>query len=91
MPEVAKVEIKGVSKTYPGDRQAVQALQTVNLSIKTGEFVSIVGPSGCGKSTLLYVVGGFLDAAGEVLVDGKGIAGPGTDRGVVFQEYALFP
>src|SRR5580692_5152837 len=91
MPEVAKVEIKGVSKTYPGDRQAVQALQTVNLSIKTGEFVSIVGPSGCGKSTLLYVVGGFLDAAGEVLVDGKAIAGPGTDRGVVFQEYALFP
>ena len=91
MPELPKVDIKGVSKTYPGDRQAVQALQTVNLSIKTGEFVSIVGPSGCGKSTLLYVVGGFLDAAGEVLVDGKGIAGPGTDRGVVFQEYALFP
>ena len=53
MPEVAKVEIKGVSKTYPGDKQAVQALQTVNLSIKSGEFVSIVGPSGCGKSTLL--------------------------------------
>ena len=91
MPEVAKVEIKGVSKTYPGDKKAVQALQTVDLSIAPGEFVSIVGPSGCGKSTLLYVVGGFLDAAGEVLVDGKAIAGPGTDRGVVFQEYALFP
>jgi NitT/TauT family transport system ATP-binding protein len=91
MPEVAKVEIKGVSKTYPGDKKAVQALQTVDLSIAPGEFVSIVGPSGCGKSTLLYVVGGFLDAAGEVLVDGTAIAGPGTDRGVVFQEYALFP
>ena len=91
MPDLPKVDIKGVSKTYPGDRQAVQALQTVNLSIKTGEFVSIVGPSGCGKSTLLYVVGGFLPAAGEVLVDGKAIAGPGIDRGEVFQEYALFP
>jgi NitT/TauT family transport system ATP-binding protein len=91
MPDLPKVDIKGVSKTYPGDRQAVQALQTVNLAIKTGEFVSIVGPSGCGKSTLLYVVGGFLPAEGQVLVDGKTIAGPGTDRGVVFQEYALFP
>ncbi|HET7886957.1 MAG TPA: ABC transporter ATP-binding protein [Bradyrhizobium sp.] len=91
MAELPKVEIKEVSKTYPGDGQAVQALQTVNLSIKTGEFVSIVGPSGCGKSTLLYVVGGFLDAAGEILVDGKTIKGPGIDRGVVFQEYALFP
>jgi NitT/TauT family transport system ATP-binding protein len=69
----------------------VPALRAVNLSIKEGEFVSIVGPSGCGKSTLLYVVGGFLRADGEVLVDGRLIAGPGTDRGVVFQEYALFP
>jgi len=91
MSEVSKVDIKGVSKSYVGDKQAVQALQTVNLHIKTGEFVSIVGPSGCGKSTLLYVVGGFLPADGQVLVDGKPITGPGTDRGVVFQEYALFP
>jgi NitT/TauT family transport system ATP-binding protein len=91
MPDLPKVEIKAVSKTYRGDKGAVQALQTINLSIKTGEFVSIVGPSGCGKSTLLYVAGGFLPANGEVLVDGKAISGPGTDRGVVFQEYALFP
>ena len=61
------------------------------MSIAEGEFVSIVGPSGCGKSTLLYVLGGFLEADGKVLVDGKAIEGPGTDRGVVFQEYALFP
>src|SRR6202012_1894827 len=67
MPDVAKVHINGVSKTYPGDKQAVQALQTVDLSIKPGEFVSIVGPSGCGKSTLLYIVGGFLPADGAVL------------------------
>jgi NitT/TauT family transport system ATP-binding protein len=88
--EVSKVQIDGISKTYPGDRQ-VLALKRIDLSIKAGEFVSIVGPSGCGKSTLLYIVGGFLPADGKVLVDGKAIAGPGTDRGVVFQEYALFP
>jgi len=69
----------------------VPALDAVDLAIREGEFVSIVGPSGCGKSTLLYVVGGFLGADGEVLVDGRRIAGPGTDRGIVFQEYALYP
>ena len=88
---IPKIEILGISKTYPGDRRPVQALRTIDLSIAEGEFVSIVGPSGCGKSTLLYVVGGFLDAQGRVLVDGRTIKGPGTDRGVVFQEYALFP
>jgi NitT/TauT family transport system ATP-binding protein len=86
-----KIEIRGLSKTYPGDKQSVRALDVVDLSIKAGEFVSVVGPSGCGKSTLLYAVGGFLAADGEVRVDGKVITGPGTDRGVVFQEYALFP
>jgi NitT/TauT family transport system ATP-binding protein len=86
-----KVEIRNVAKSYITNDGSVPALRAVNLSIKEGEFVSIVGPSGCGKSTLLYVVGGFLRADGEVLVDGRLIAGPGTDRGVVFQEYALFP
>ena len=86
-----KIEIQGVSKSYPGDNSPVQALRAVDISVAEGEFVSIVGPSGCGKSTLLYVVGGFLNADGRVLVDGKAIDGPGTDRGVVFQEYALFP
>jgi NitT/TauT family transport system ATP-binding protein len=57
-----------------------------------GEFVSIVGPSGCGKSTLLYILGGFIRAdSGVIEVGGKAVTGPGTDRGVVFQEYALFP
>jgi NitT/TauT family transport system ATP-binding protein len=86
-----KIEIRGVSKTYVTDRGAVQALRGTDLKLSEGEFVSIVGPSGCGKSTLLYVVGGFLSADGEVLVDGRRISGPGTERGVVFQEYALFP
>jgi NitT/TauT family transport system ATP-binding protein len=89
--KTAKIEIQGVAKSYPGDKSPVQALKAVDISIAEGEFVSIVGPSGCGKSTLLYVVGGFLKADGRVLVDGQAIQGPGTDRGVVFQEYALFP
>jgi NitT/TauT family transport system ATP-binding protein len=88
---IPKIEIRGLSKSYPGDKRPVQALQTIDLAVTEGEFVSIVGPSGCGKSTLLYVVGGFLQADGKVLVDGRAIEGPGTERGVVFQEYALFP
>jgi NitT/TauT family transport system ATP-binding protein len=87
----SKIEIRNVAKSYPTDSGSVLALAAANLSIKEGEFVSIVGPSGCGKSTLLYIVGGFLSAEGDVLVDGRVIAGPGTDRGIVFQEYALFP
>ena len=89
--EIPKVQIQGLSKSYPGDKSPVLALRSVDISIAEGEFVSIVGPSGCGKSTLLYVLGGFLKADGKVLVDGNAIEGPGTDRGVVFQEYALFP
>ena len=86
-----KIEIRGVSKTYASDHGPVLALRGTDLTVNEGEFVSIVGPSGCGKSTLLYVVGGFLAADGEVAVDGAPIKGPGTDRGIVFQEYALFP
>jgi NitT/TauT family transport system ATP-binding protein len=86
-----KIEIRRVSKSYVTDTGSVHALRATELSIREGEFVSIVGPSGCGKSTLLYIVGGFLDAEGEILVDGAPIRGPGVDRGIVFQEYALFP
>jgi NitT/TauT family transport system ATP-binding protein len=86
-----KIEIRQVSKSYATDRGALLALRGTDLSVADGEFVSIVGPSGCGKSTLLYIVGGFLSADGEILVDGNAVRGPGTERGVVFQEYALFP
>jgi NitT/TauT family transport system ATP-binding protein len=84
-----KIRIAAVSKDYgPG----VKALDQVDLDVQRGEFVSIVGPSGCGKSTLLYMLGGFLQpSAGVLSVDGRPIRGPGVDRGVVFQEYALFP
>jgi len=86
-----KIEIRGVSKTYASEDGPVLALRGTDLTVNEGEFVSIVGPSGCGKSTLLYVVGGFLAARGEVAIDGAPVKGPGTDRGIVFQEYALFP
>jgi NitT/TauT family transport system ATP-binding protein len=88
----SKIAVEGVSKQFDQAGNPVQALAKLNLAISEGEFVSIVGPSGCGKSTLLYMLGGFIAAdSGRMLVDGRPITGPGVDRGVVFQEYALFP
>jgi len=89
----AKLAIQAVSKHYPGHGGgSVHALDGVSLGIGAGEFVSLLGPSGCGKSTLLYILAGFEAAsAGRVILDGRPIAGPGADRGMVFQDYALFP
>jgi NitT/TauT family transport system ATP-binding protein len=88
----SKIAVEGVSKQFDQAGNPVQALAKLNLAVSEGEFVSIVGPSGCGKSTLLYMLGGFIAAdSGRMLVDGRPITGPGVDRGVVFQEYALFP
>ncbi len=68
------------------------AIENINLDIYQGEFVSIVGPSGCGKSTLLDLVAGLTKpTAGQLLLSGKPITGPGLDRGIVFQQYALYP
>ena len=68
------------------------ALTDIDLDVAEGEFVSILGPSGCGKSTLLYIVGGFIaPSSGDVRASGRAVAGPGPDRGPVFQEFALFP
>ncbi|HEY4862268.1 MAG TPA: ABC transporter ATP-binding protein [Xanthobacteraceae bacterium] len=84
--------VKNLNKCYRVREGNLPALSTVDLEVAEGEFVSIVGPSGCGKSTLLYILGGFIRAdSGVIEVGGKAVTGPGTDRGVVFQEYALFP
>lgn len=89
-----KVSVRNVSKVFEGaKKQELLALDTINLDIAEHEFAVIVGPSGCGKSTLLNIIGGLEEASsGEVLLDGaRAINGPGPDRGMVFQNYSLFP
>ena len=86
------VEIDRVSKEFVRGEQRVRAVDDVSLAVPEGEFVTIVGPSGCGKSTLLHVLGGFIPAdAGVMRVAGKEVRRPGPDRGMMFQELALFP
>lgn len=87
-----KIEIKNLTVTYTEKNNSFTALQDVSLSVKKGEFVSIIGLSGCGKSTLLSVLEGINNpSTGTVLIDGKEVSGTGIDRGVVFQHYSLFP
>jgi len=89
---MSRICIERLDKRYKSRDGDVPALIDINLEIEDGEFVSIIGPSGCGKSTLLYILGGFIPAdSGTMQIDGKPITGPGIDRGIVFQEYALFP
>jgi ABC-type nitrate/sulfonate/bicarbonate transport system ATPase subunit len=87
------LSIKGVSREFAtqGAKPTV-ALQATDLSVAENDFITILGPSGCGKSTLLRIVAGLdQQTAGDVLLDGKAIHGPGADRGMVFQSYTLFP
>lgn len=91
--EISKVGLRNVCLSYRAqDGQTLLALDDINLEVKAGEFVCIVGPSGCGKSTLLHLVAGLqAPTSGEILVDGKSVQGPGTDRILIFQEHGLFP
>jgi NitT/TauT family transport system ATP-binding protein len=86
------IDVKGVNKVFKTDSREVIALKDINLQIPQGQFVCLLGPSGCGKSTLLNAIAGFsLPSSGEITADGQLITGPGPERGMVFQEYALFP
>ncbi len=86
------IEVRNLGIQLHAKGASVDAVDDVSLHVNPGEFVSLIGPSGCGKSTLLNVVAGFLPASfGEVTLDGRPINGPGSDRGVVFQQYSLFP
>jgi NitT/TauT family transport system ATP-binding protein len=91
---VKSLTIRNLSKTYfdPYAGAHVTAVHDISLEVKEGEFVSIVGPSGCGKTTILNMIAGFIPiTGGEILIDGRPVKGPGPDRGVVFQSFALFP
>jgi len=83
------LRVTNASKIYPG---GIQALRGANLIIERGEFVCLIGASGCGKSTLLRMIAGFETVTeGEVVMRGAPVTGPGPDRGMVFQDYGLFP
>jgi NitT/TauT family transport system ATP-binding protein len=87
-----KIAFRDVVKTYPMKSGSFTALDRVSLDIADREFVTVVGPSGCGKSTLLGMAAGLVaPTSGETLVDGEPVRGPGPERGVIFQQYALFP
>jgi len=86
------LSIRGVTKRFPVGDGEIEALARVDLTIARGEFVCLISASGCGKSTLLRIVAGFEEPTnGEVTVHGRPVTGPGSDRGMVFQDYALFP
>ncbi|MEH6725037.1 MAG: ABC transporter ATP-binding protein [Hyphomicrobiales bacterium] len=91
-PAVPILTIRNLDKTFLSDKGNVTALQGVDLTVTKGEFVCLLGASGCGKSTLLRIIGGFEDpSSGQADIYGSAIKGPGPDRGMVFQDYALFP
>jgi NitT/TauT family transport system ATP-binding protein len=86
------IDVRNVGVQFGVKGAMVQAVKDVSLRVQPSEFVSLIGPSGCGKSTILSIVAGFLNpSTGEALLDGVPITRPGSERGVVFQQYSLFP
>lgn len=89
---MAEICIKDVTKSYKTKNGLFLALDTVNLSVEKNEFICVVGPSGCGKTTLLSMIAGLTEpSTGEIMVAGEPVTGPGNGKGVVFQQYALYP
>jgi NitT/TauT family transport system ATP-binding protein len=89
---MGKIKLRDVSLKYKDKNAEFTAVRDINVSIMEGEFISIIGPSGCGKSTLISLFAGLrFPSDGSILLDGEEITGTGTDRGVVFQNYSLFP
>src|SRR4051794_9374983 len=89
---MAVVEVEHLSKLFVRGNNRVEAIHDLSLRVDDGEFVTIVGPSGCGKSTFLHILGGFVPRdSGTMRVDGRAVEGPGPDRGMMFQDLALFP
>jgi NitT/TauT family transport system ATP-binding protein len=87
-----RIRFDRVSVDFPTASGPMRVVDDVSFEIRNGEFVSIIGPSGCGKTTMMSMVAGFLKPSrGQVTLDGKPIAGPGPERGVIFQEYGVFP
>ena len=89
---MSKIAINNLTVNYTEKKKSFTALKNVSFSIEEGEFVSVIGSSGCGKSTLLSILEGINSPTeGEILINGEPVTGTGTDRGVVFQHYSLFP
>jgi NitT/TauT family transport system ATP-binding protein len=89
-----KLRLENVTKRFPirGQKSSFTAVEDISIDLAAGEFLVLVGPSGCGKSTLLDLLGGLsTPSSGRILLDGNPITGPGLDRGIVFQQYALLP
>ncbi len=92
-----KLSIRGLQKSFIvnegfGHIRSIHAIERVDLEMNEGEFLCVIGPSGCGKSTLLMILAGlYPKTAGEIILDGRPLTGPGLNRGVVFQDFALFP
>ena len=92
LSETKSISCTNLQKSYGSDSKAVEAVRDFSLEIETGEFICIIGPSGCGKSTILNMLAGFeLPDKGKIMFEGVEVTSPGPERGMVFQDYGLFP